>query len=295
MYGLKTLFIGLIVLLSVGFSWGDSGVVSIKGDLFNYKTRGLIILLEQSGYRYEVVGDDAGRQVFVDIDGGIVRINDKSISINFGYADVLRELLKERKEDWSRVLFIIDAKNKGKENIEDVLKEGKYRYIIVGDDKELRRQLDMARRDKRNGFYAYIAVGEGKELLNQLIVPIGLMRDFDKLNIFAITKSICNELVNVDYLSGLRNTEIYSFVSCVNVGEEATVLREKLEGDIYSAIISLEIKNLILREAFGKDVNEWNIFSNYQIQGNYQYELKGYRVSGNGLIPINLVKQIELK
>lgn len=275
--------------------WGFDGVVAIKGDLFDRKTRGVITLLEKDGYRYEIEDKESQKEILVDIYNEEVKIKDKIVKIKYGYADIFRDYLKERKEDWKKTLFILDSKNVNLEEMEKELKNGMIRYIIIKDQKDLRKELEQAKRDKKIGGVYYVVAGEGKSVMNELITPINLMRDNDKLKLILLTKGVCNELANNDYLSGLRNTEIYSYISCVGIKDEVSELSVKLDGDIYSAIISIEVKNILNKEVFGKDVDYWNIFSSYQIGGEYQFELKGYKVGGNGLIPLELVKLIELK
>jgi len=294
MKGLRSLFVGVIVLLGVVVSYAEDITIAIKGDLFDPTTRGVIHLMEQKGYKYEILEEVEDKQYMVDIVGGVIKADSKVVLFNYTYDDILKSVLNEKKELWEKVGFVVKDKV-GLNLSEEVEKSGVRKILKYNSPNELRNVLAEMSKDKKIEKIYYIAFGEGKKVLNEVILPIQFMKDYRKLNIMILTKKICGELANDDIVSGLKNTEIYSFISCINPQEKVLKFSEKLDGNVSSAIISYEIINIIDREIFKKEVDEWLIFNSYLINGGYNFELKGYMIINNEFRVVDLVKQIELK
>ncbi|MGB9731764.1 hypothetical protein [Calditerrivibrio nitroreducens] len=294
MKGLRILFVGVIVLLGVVVSYGEDITIAIKGDLFDPITKGVIQLMEQRGYKYEMLENVEGKKYSVDIGEKLIKVDDKVVFLKYRYEEILKSVLDEKKENWGKVCFVV--KDGIEANLFDTLEKSGVRKIVsYRSPKDLRNILAEMSKDKKIEKIYYIAIGEDKNVLNEVILPVKFIKDYSKLNIMILTKKICDELANIDIVQGLKNTEIYSFLSCVNPQEKILNLSEKLDGNVSSAIISYEIMNVVDREIFKKDVDDWFIFNSYQINGSYNLELKGYMVLSNEYRAVDLVKQIDLK
>ncbi|MGC9062975.1 hypothetical protein, partial [Calditerrivibrio sp.] len=249
---------------------------------------------EQRGYKYEMLENVEGKKYSVDIGEKLIKVDDKVVFLKYRYEEILKSVLDEKKENWGKVCFVV--KDGIEANLFDTLEKSGVRKIVsYRSPKDLRNILAEMSKDKKIEKIYYIAIGEDKNVLNEVILPVKFIKDYSKLNIMILTKKICDELANIDIVQGLKNTEIYSFLSCVNPQEKILNLSEKLDGNVSSAIISYEIMNVVDREIFKKDVDDWFIFNSYQINGSYNLELKGYMVLSNEYRAVDLVKQIDLK
>lgn len=97
MKGLRSLFVGVIVLLGVVVSYAEDITIAIKGDLFDPTTRGVIQLMEQKGYKYEILEKVEDKQYVVDIVGGVIKAGSKVVLFNYTYDEILKSVLNEKK------------------------------------------------------------------------------------------------------------------------------------------------------------------------------------------------------
>lgn len=294
MSGLKILSIGLIAIFIGAKSWCYEGTIAIKGNPFDYVTRGVIQLFEKSQCRYEITDDIVGKDVVVNLDNMSLLIHGKVISLSYRYEDIFGAVLAEKRENWEKVAFLL-KENTDNNYFFEFIKRNGLKYYIIKDQKDFEKKMSMVKKDKKISRLYYVAVGEGRELLKEIILPISFMRNYDNLKVMLIAKKICGELSNIDFMGNLKNTELYSFISCIDLPIPVIKLTEMLDGHSDAAIISLEIKNFIDQELFNKNVENWYIYAGYRIDGGYTLELKGYTVVGGTFVPVDLTKQIELK
>ncbi|MCX8083768.1 MAG: hypothetical protein N3C60_02500 [Calditerrivibrio sp.] len=288
MRGLSSLFLGLIVLLGGKSSEAYDSRVVVKGDIFSAKTRYFVGLLEKEGHSYAINADVSDGDVLVDLEKEEVTVKGKKMNFGFGYGDILKAVLAERKNDWDKGAYLI-KKNKELSEVVDVIKNNNLRYILYDDKRSLMDSMEKLKKDKKIDRYYFLLYGEGKRLLEDMILPMTLLKDNMKIYIIALTKKICDVLADQDYLLGFRRTELYSFISCLEVDAEERKEAGKVENDVYSVIIINGVKRMLDREMKGS-LEEKNVY-----KGEEMFGLKGYFLNGGKVVPVDLIKQIELK
>ncbi|MEF3255805.1 MAG: hypothetical protein K6348_09660 [Deferribacterales bacterium] len=283
MSGLKSLFLGLTVILlisSVGFA---DNTVEIVGDPFSKVVRSFIYSIESMGrsFDYKIV-NGLGEGIGFDAEKYYIRFGEKEgISLRFSIKELFVEYLNENKDQVNNQFYIIYDERLWDEEMMDILKKRGVNYSFAATQKDIENLLNKERQKIGKKKVVFIVMGDEDKVFRNMITPLMMRNKIDNARLDLLLDHLCGRVMDQELLSGIRNVEFYSFVSCLDEDEMLRKVAENVEKDYYSAIIGLESYLIIKNEIEG--VKNFTGFIMLK-DGRYKPYIKRYVVLSDGVL-----------